>query len=105
MQQIMLCAYYVLGTIWDIERHGVHKKIFSSGLSQQKGDQKVSQQWPNRVKNVLLELWIVDLGALQEQLTQPGSSISGKGQMTLIIEKQRRLSGTTGDNKLWDNVN
>lgn len=63
--QIMLGAYYVLHTIQDMERLGVHK-IFFFRIFSVKGDQQVSQQWSNEVKDVLSELWIFAPGALQE---------------------------------------
>lgn len=62
----MLGAYYVLDTIRDMERLGVHKKIFFFRIFSVKGDQQVSQQWSNEVKDVLSELWIFAPGALQE---------------------------------------
>ena len=40
----MLGAYYVLDTIRDMERLGVHKKIFFFRIFSVKGDQQVSQQ-------------------------------------------------------------
>lgn len=63
--QIMLSAYYVLDSIWDMERLGVHKIVFLRVFSV-KGDQQVSQQWPNGVRDVLSELWIFAPGSLQE---------------------------------------
>ena len=82
----MLSAYYVLDSIWDMARLGVHK-IFFLRVFSVKGDQQVSQQWPNGVRDVLSELWIFAPGSLQEKLTQPGSSISVEGQLTLTISR------------------